>query len=505
MNNPPSTPSLGDVLDLARQLTRDEAASGPTLRHRDRAVGRELADLEAKPLPQILAWLHRVQQDDGSSQAARVNGLHRLGLALLALAGLLAGWGAAAVVFFYDGTHPVNVIHVLAVFVLLPLVLLVGFAIGQLPSRLTSRVPGLGGLQDAVGLLSPGRLQRVLARRLPQQHRDTLAGWLGRGQIHRRLYGRVDRWVVVHSSQTFGLAFHVGAVASALYLVVFSDLAFAWSTTLQLDAAQLERWTTLLSTPWAWAWGSARPSAELIESTRYFRLGDGSFPAAQSPAGLGGWWPFLAMAMAVYGILPRLLTLLLTRWRLRNALRQTFLHLPGLDEVRMRLNHALVETQADEPDAGPGDAGTATPAAATSLHGRPAAVIIWAGAAEAGEATAGWLASRLGITAASWHRAGGASSLDADGDALRQATATGEALLVLVKAWEPPMAELTDFLRAMRQAAGQDRRVHVLPVGPTAGGSPTLPEARHHDVWRRALARLGDPWLGVITSEGERS
>lgn len=492
MSNPSSSPTLGDVVDLARQLARDDEASGPSLRHRDRAVGRELAHLERRPLRQLLAWLHAVQAD---RIAGQVNALHRLGLAILALGGLAAGWGAAAVVYAYDGTHPVNIIHVLAVFVLLPLVMLLGFGVGLLP-----RAPVLSGVQDAVGLLSPGRLQRLLARRLPQQHRDTLAAWLGRGQAHRRLYGRVDRWMVTHSSQTFALAFHLGAVACALYLVVFSDLAFAWSTTLQLDAGRLERWTTLLSAPWAWAWPDARPATHLIESTRYFRLGDGSFPAAQSPAGLGGWWPFLAMAMAVYGVLPRLLTLLLTRARLQAALRRTFLHLPGLDDVRMRLNHALVETQADEAEQGALDDTTTAPAGtAASLHGGAAAVIAWAGAV----ATEEWLASRLGVRVSSWHQAGGASTLEADRQAIAAATAAAgdPALLVLVKAWEPPMAELTDFLRDLRSAGGERRRVHVLPVGPDA----TVASDRHADLWRRALARLGDPWLSVITAGGDPS
>ena len=118
----------------------------------------------------------------------------------------------------------------------------------------------------------------------------------------------MDRWVIAQSSQTFAVFFNVGALASALYLVAFSDLAFSWSTTLQLEAADLQRWTDLLSAPWAPFFAGARPSPELIETTRYFRLQDGSFPAAVSPAGLGGWWPFLVMCMAVYGLLPRLLT-----------------------------------------------------------------------------------------------------------------------------------------------------------------------------------------------------
>lgn len=71
---PVRNPTLGDFVDLARQLTGDDEAAGASLRHRDRAVGRELAHLEHQPLRQILGWLHAVQADDGlGSVAGRVN------------------------------------------------------------------------------------------------------------------------------------------------------------------------------------------------------------------------------------------------------------------------------------------------------------------------------------------------------------------------------------------------------------------------------------------------
>ena len=500
MNDTPRTPSLGDVLDLARQLAHDEDTSGPSLRHRDREVGRDLAHLEDQPLRQALGWLQRVRTPDDEQRVGRVNALHRLGLTTLTAAGLAAGWGGANVVFFYDGTHPVNIIHVLAVFALAPLVLLLGFGVGLLPARIVRRVPGLGAVQDGLSLLSPGRVQHLLARRLPQSFRDTLAGWLGRGQAHQRLFGRVDRWLMTHSSQVFALSFHVGALAAAVYLVVFSDLAFAWSTTLQQTPADLLRWTDTLSAPWAWAWSDARPSAALIEHTRYFRLGDGSFPDAPSPVGLGGWWPFLVMSMAVYGILPRLLTLLLARWRLHTALRHAMLHLPGLDEVRMRLNWALVETQAEEPDDdGSLEPGEPTPTVGATSGGVEAVALVWAGAVTGREAGAERLRTTLGATVSSWHEAGGASTTTDDAAVLTALADAPGVILVLVKAWEPPMAELHDFLRDLRASAGQGRSVHVLPLGPDGADA----EARHVDTWRRALTTLGDPWLRVIDPESE--
>ncbi|MFO7652997.1 MAG: DUF2868 domain-containing protein [Candidatus Krumholzibacteriia bacterium] len=502
MNSPRTQPTVGDVVDLARQFALDADASGAALRHRDRAIGRELDGLQSRPLAQLLAWLDRVRAQRGERLGDRVVALRRLGMVVLTLVGLAAGWGAAAVVFRYDGTHPVNVVHVLAVFVLLPVVFLLGFAIGLLPPRVLLRTPGAGALQEAAGLVSPGSLQRLLARRLPQESRHALTALAARGEVHRRLFGRVDRWIVIHSSQVFAVAFHVGALAGAVYLVVFSDLAFAWSTTLAADGADLQRWTDALSWPWAWAWPQARPSSELIAATRYFRLGAGAFPQAPSPAGLGGWWPFLVACMAFYGLLPRLGTLILARARLRTAIRRTFLHLPGMSELRERLNAELVETRADSPDETVATAAGDRIAETGRLESHAAVVIAWAGAAGRREAVEPWLAAEVGATVHRWHEAGGTRSLADDAQVRSAAGSADGDLVVLVKAWEPPTGDLLDFLRDLRAEAGQTRPIHVLPADADAAEMPTTAGARHVDVWRRSLAALGDPWLRLLHPGG---
>jgi len=496
-------PSLGDLLDLARQLKADSEMSGAGLRHRDRRVGQSLADLEDRPLAQLLGWLHRVRDEGDDLRGERVNVLHRLGLLVLGVAGLFSGWGAAAVVFRYDGTHPVNVIHVLAVFVLLQLVFLLLFGIGLLPPAITRFLPGMRTVQDALRFFSPGRLQNWLARYLPQQYRDTTAALLGQGQAHQRLYGRVDRWVVAHSSQTFAALLNVGALASCLYLVVFSDLAFAWSTTLQLDPLALQRWTDLLSAPWAAFFDEARPSLELIESTRYFRFKEGAFPAAASPEGLGGWWPFLVMCMAVYGLLPRLLTWSVARQRMRAALRKTFLHYPGASDLLARLNSELVETRADQPEiAGATAAARPKSTTTTDLAGQPAMVINWSAAVEPATARP-WLTETATVTVTAWHEAGGSHTLAHDRQVIEAVGQSGgQNTVILVKAWEPPLAEFLDFLRELRTVSASDQALLVAPLGRTPGGEVAVAEPQHLDLWQTTLARAGDPWLRLLRLGG---
>lgn len=501
----PSQPSLRDLLDLARQLDLDRDATPSSLRHRDREIGRDSSDLSGRPVAQLLHWLERMRAGGTELAGDRINTLHRLGLLLLAVAGTLAGWGAAAVVFRYDGTHPVNVIHVLVVFVVLQLLMLLLFAFSSLPERVTRWVPGMRALQEFWALLSPGRIQQLLRRYLPQAYRDRAGSLVGRGIAHRKLYGAVERWVTIHSSQTFAVFFNLGALASTLYLVAFSDLAFSWSTTLQVEAAGLARWTDLLSAPWATWFPDARPSLELIESTRYFRLQEGSFPSAVTPVGLGGWWPFLILSMACYGLLPRLITWFVARQRLRVALRHSFRNFPGTGEVLARLNSELVETEAEGEESAIADVESETDDVEARID-RSAVVVDWSAAAEDPDRMRAWLHEVAGVFPEAWARAGGALPLEEDRgtiDEVAERTGTAD-VLILVKAWEPPMAELFDFLRDLRARVQTERRILIAPVGKDAAGAVSPPDPEVIATWRRTVARVGDPWMHVLQLGGDR-
>jgi len=489
-------PSLGDLRDLSQQLQRDADVPGSSLRHRDRRIGRELVACGDKPAAQIKGWLQEMRALTGDLRGDRVNVMRRLGLLALGVAGLFVGWGAAAVVLRYDGSQPVNIIHFLAVFVVLQLVTLVFFGISMLPPAVTRFLPGMTTVQEGVGLLSPGRLQHLMNRFLPQAYRDTTASLVGKGLAHHRLYGKVDRWVVVHSSQFFACCFNLGALASCLYLVTFSDLAFSWSTTLQLDATDFKRWTDILSAPWAPFFADARPSLELIERTRYFRLNEGTFPTSVTPAGLGGWWPFLVMCLAVYGLLPRLVTLLATQLRLRSVTRRTFLHLPGVADLLVRLNTELVETQAAEPETGGGPRreGSGTPVGQGKLTGQAAEVVNWAAAADDPDSLRIRLREVDEIEVGGWHEAGGATAPAVDEQVI--AATRGSSVMILVKGWEPPMEDFLDFLRALRRSGDPQRALHVTPLGA---------EPNHLIMWQKTLSRLGDPWLTLSRLEGEDS
>lgn len=282
--------SVKTLVDLVDQIEKDELQLDSELRRRDRPIGRALSALANPPMLQLSAWLEQVADHQAPSVGRRVASTLRVGTLVLVVAGLCLGWLAAATVFYYDGSHPVNIINMLAVLVGFQLLLLLFSGLTFLPEKFLRFLPGMRSLQETFSLFSPGRLPRLFLRFLPARY-NAAAALLGKSSAHLSLYGRVEKWLIIRAGQAFGVAFNLGALAGCLYLITFSDLAFGWSTTLQVTAADLKVLTDSLAWPWAGLVPQAQPSLELIEASHYFRLQAGVLPGIEdsSPVILGGW------------------------------------------------------------------------------------------------------------------------------------------------------------------------------------------------------------------------
>ena len=83
---------------------------------------------------------------------------------------------------------------------------------------------------------------------------------------------RFVKWQLLYWSQTAAVMFNVAALVTAVMLVTFSDLAFGWSTTLDVPAATASRIVQAIASPWASFAPLAVPSPELVEQSQFFRL-----------------------------------------------------------------------------------------------------------------------------------------------------------------------------------------------------------------------------------------
>ncbi len=485
-------PTPLDLLHLVQLLDEDAERPAAERRRRDRALGRRLRDADDTTL--LLGWID-AQRDRHESP-----GLLPITVPALLLAAL-AGWGTATAVFFYDGGGRVNVVTVLAVFVILQALLLLAFVLAALPPAWSRFVPGLGALARLAAALSPARLASLLARWLPGGTRRYLDVLLGDTARHHQVLARPARWLLLALSQDMALAFNLAALATAGALVVFTDLAFGWATTLGAGDADFHALVRALATPWATLLPAAVPDAELVAASRYFRLAENPADAAL----LTRWWPFVLTCMAVYGVAPRVLSASIAHWRLASATRAALCSLPAARALLHRMRSALVETAADaaqhDDDAG-SDGGNSADADAVVLD-PPVHLIDWAALPVAPERLAMLLGRRLGFEVEAVHAAGGNRTL-AEDRATARAVAMAGSVVVACKAWEPPLLELRDFLHVLRETLPARTVIAVVPVE-IADDALVAPAARHVAQWRDALRGIGDPYLVLLRTHAEPS
>lgn len=482
---------LGDLIDLSEVLDADLAMDLEERRQRDRSIGRKLEHYRNKPALQVRAWLHET-----SRSAVRKNGVqgarlyHALCLVLL-FAGLVAGWGLTSTVLYYDGRQPINIVNAVVVLVLPQILLLLVWMLTAIPGRL----PLFRNIGSALAFLNPGRLVGHLAGLFAKKDNQGLDSlW---HPDNAATLAPAARWLFSFWSQLFAFSFNIGILLSAFFLVSFSDLAFVWSTTLNISNEAFHQLLTTLSAPWSAFFPDAVPGAELVAKSRYYRMDEGSLAGVaavpQLAIELGQWWPFLIAAVSCYGLLPRLLTLGISWYRFRHHLRRALCNLPGAPELLARMNSPLVSTLAAEPEhtfkMAAGRAATTSEAAYYAIR---CPVIDWSGTCTGADEMTGPLAA-MGIEALEFLHAGGRQTTDQDQELVASLCRRKlEGVGILVKAWEPPMLDFLDFVRGIRRQCGQKKPVIVLLWGGQEG--VTAPD---RETWQLTLGQLGDPDLHV--------
>lgn len=101
--------------------------------------------------------------------------------------------------------------------------------------------------------------------------------------------------------QAWWLIAALGLLCGFGFLLLFSDLAFGWRSTLLQGFEPLYQLARGLALPWRELWPAAVPSKELVDATRFYRIQ----PAPVDPQLAGGWWSFLLASMLFYNLLPR--------------------------------------------------------------------------------------------------------------------------------------------------------------------------------------------------------
>ncbi|MAG34516.1 MAG: hypothetical protein CL908_26905 [Deltaproteobacteria bacterium] len=522
------TMKLAELIDLESQLLRDEAATrdgeGRKLLERDRAIGeavlRELS-VDAEGARSLIAsdvgfrhraaggWLAQLRGKVKRLPGARMERGYALVGWILGALGVVLGVGAASAALHYDGSRPVNVSYFIAVFVGLQVTLLVAMILMMALRRAVGTSTLIGWAQAFVVWLSRARWVDKLLRDLPEDAGGELASVRSRTS----LYGGVERWLLFGLTQKFGVLFNLSALVTCLMLVVFTDLTFSWSTTLNLTGEELHGIVETIGAPWSWCLGDAVPDSDTIQRSEWVRHGTPKFegkPSLEDVQKWGSvWWRFLVMSLIVWGLLPRLLAFLFAQWRVRRSLARTDL----AHGAFQRLFERLVPPPAGWSAPAPEDVAAPPPAkrpqrrratrrkkkeGATKTPAKEptAQAIAWGRLARHRATLPPVVERRFGWDVGACHSAGGAKLEDdaACVDALVGAAA--DRVVLLVEAGVQPTKEVVGFLVDVRERLGARAQ---LVVGLLAGDPDGWHDADAEEVqqWQSRLDAVGDPYLRV--------
>jgi len=115
---------------------------------------------------------------------------------------------------------------------------------------------------------------------------------------------KYSKWYFFYQSQLSALSFSMASLLVLLTLLVSTDVNFVWRSTL-LDAQQLFPVLGWLATPWQF-WSSAQPSLELLQATQDSRL----FSQNARASNFGDWWTFIFAAQIFYAFLLRFVSII---------------------------------------------------------------------------------------------------------------------------------------------------------------------------------------------------
>lgn len=293
-------------------------------------------------------------------------------------------------VFSGDSNGRVNLLYLLLLFVGIP----IGGIIVSLVGIALKRGAGLS----------------VILSRLPiwSQQQKRFLTTMQRSQL-------MKPWLFEQSQKT-ALAFALSTLLVFFIMLLATDVNIVWRSTL-LTPQQLHSVLALIAVPWSF-WDAAQPTIELISATQDSRLSE----HYQDPSRYGQWWRFLLATQVTYGILSRLLLFTIARNWFRMSQRKV-----TPESMTITSSNANTSTTAPESIAQDVEVDV-LPAANIFImwHDIPLSTLRHLHALPAFDT----------LHPEQWQVA----------DKLNPIPNT-DSPLVLVKAWEPPMAELADYLQ----------------------------------------------------------
>jgi len=492
---------LSEIINLEYQLYRDAQSDPVIVRERDRKIGRGYTGSELDRASLFRFWLNKLENKSTYPGRSWSSGLAFLRYSVFFFF-FISGAMTCAGVLAYDGSQPVNIVNFLAVFIGVQILFYLLFFLNILPGKIRGKIPFIGDFYRFVGFLSNWIILTV-SNHLYKNKTGSIrqiTNILHRAKSRHMIYNKIERWTLFSVTQLGGFGFSSGALAICAYLITFSDLAFAWNTTLDVSPDFFHKIVTAISAPWAMFSKGLVPTSELVESTRFFRL-DESYSGAQSSALLvGGWWPFLICVLLTYGLIPRFIFLILSRFNARRSRARAPFLSAELDSLHRRLTSPIFSTQAGATGHTENKSEKLPLKNINELSPKSedCYLIVWQ-EIELSEARMREIVqSRFHWNLLETFYAGMLEN-DQDERTLKHFSRNvgDEPILVLLEAWEAPSKAIARFLSLLRMNIKENRMIVIGLINLDSDNKIISPAQTDWQNWQDAAVKLHDPFVCI--------
>ena len=523
---------LGDIADYEYLIASDQDEDEDVLHKRDRHIflqwprrANKDQTLEGSGKPSLLHfWLDQRRNELLSAEkvllpgASVTSGLTFL-KTFLVFFGLLSGFGLVKNLLQYEGNNPTNVSYYFLFVILIQIVLILLVVAVSVLRKLGSADPLRQQLSLVIELLRPvftWFTEKAYASRLrlvPEGRRLQMLAWRDTLTSRSGLYTQAIRWHLGAIIQWFGIAFNAAAILTFFVLIVFSDRAFGWQTTIEFASdTRVYQLCRTLALPWSWLLGEGLgfPNPQQIVDSRIILHQSITDLSAEA---LHAWWPFLMLATVVYGLLPRVLLAVWTHRKMSTVSRNLVFNDYESDKLCRRLitpvfRETPQEQNEQQEEAVPGpityeDQYEDGPAVIQkpSTQGQGESLILLSVDLENE-------LNKQSLSEALTQRFGsvvqeclifGRSGAD---DLLAEEVIRGKKiayLFLIDQDWNTPIPEDLDRMQKFISAAGDQSLLAVLLTGIPTDGSPTAVDPENMHIWKQQIATLHQPRIGVQT------
>jgi hypothetical protein len=446
--------------------------------HEDnRLFGLKEEKLQKKPIKLLLKWLdanlYKVTAPlESKKYIEYLNSLN----SILGLLAFLFGFFVGVGLLSYSGKSPVNIVYYLIIAVAIPL---------------------FSMFITTLSLVSHGKLANFLRMLFPLHWVEKFISYV---LSHKKVKNNFkmpfsfefSKLFFIERVQLFSMIFSIGLFISLILMVVATDIAFGWSTTLQISVEEFHRVLSNIGIWWADIFPSAIPSLELVDISHYFRLGakvDNSMIANADK--LGAWWRFLAMSTLFYAIGLRFVFWLITKYLLQRQLKKEFLRLGGVSRILKEFERPFVSTKSQTPEKHLEIKESTKERVTSKKIEKNSTLLGWNYTKDemrlANDATKIMVKEIIEV--------GGNNTFEEDEEI---ANSLRGKVIIYVKSWEPPTMDFIDFLEMVVENSKVDR-VEIYPLGTV--GKFYKSNSKDIAIWERKIDTIQSKKVWIIDNE----